>query len=136
VTLLVLAIDQDLAEDMYEACKVFRQMRARRGYPRQPGEQFLQFEELLNQAARGVSNQQESSIGNTVQTSAQDDLNDRAFLSRADAAMLTGFSEATIDRRIRNGDLRALRPAGRSVRIARVDLDEFMARQKPSKDAA
>ncbi len=58
------------------------------------------------------------------------------WLSKREAAELTGYSEKTIDRAIRRGLLRRARNGVRSVRIAYTDLIRFMngGRQREASD--
>jgi excisionase family DNA binding protein len=89
--------------------------------------------ELEDAVVRIVNGRQQASPSVTVPTTSvtvpadqQDDVSEPDFLTRDDVRRITRTSLATVDRWIASGQLPSCR-RGRIRRIARADLDEFLA---------
>jgi excisionase family DNA binding protein len=118
--LVVLTVDRDLAGHLAVALRSYRASLERLGAAQPPGLADLEA------AVVGVVGAQDASGGVTVPGVENDSLCDRQYLSRADVGRLTGASLATVDRWIGSGRLRSAK-LGRCRRVARVDLDAFVA---------
>jgi excisionase family DNA binding protein len=120
-SLLVLAVDRDVAGHITVAINRHRADLRKRRMPEPPG--LADFEAV---ALEIVNKPQEASATVNVRGGPDDDLHDRIFLTRADVQRLTGVSLATVDRWLRSGDLPSVKQ-GRVRRIARTDLNQFLA---------
>lgn len=121
VDLLVCAVDRDTAGHL--AVALHRHVDALEKSCLVVPPAIAQFAEMALQI---VNRPQEASTSIGRLDSVEDDLREREFLSRTDIKRLTGSSLATIDRWVGSGQLPSSK-RGRTRRIARRDLDRFLA---------
>ena len=120
-SMLVLTLDGDLAGHLAVALRRHRTALRKRDMAEPPG-----LADLEAAAAEVVTSTQQASRAFTVPSVAEDDRDDRAYLTRKDVCDLTGASLSTIDRWLKSGRLPSSRH-GRIRRVARVDLERFLA---------
>lgn len=118
MSLLVLALDADVAGHVAVAIRRHRSALAKNGLAEPPA-----LADLEAAALEIVSKRQEASPGVTVTGDMQD--GERDYLTRIDVHRLTGASLSTVDRWIASGQLPSTR-RGRVRRVSRVDLDRFL----------
>lgn len=119
--LFVVALDRDVAGHLAVALRRHRDSLREHGL----GEPAA-LAQLEAAAMSVVTSRQQASVNVTDSYGTDDGLHERQWLTRHDAHRLTGASVSTVDRWIRDGKLRSTR-RGRSRRIARADLDAFLA---------
>jgi excisionase family DNA binding protein len=119
--MLVLTLDRSVAGHLAVAIRRHRSSLRQHRLDEPP-----ELAELEKAALQVVSSHQEASGRSIVLTGAHDDLSDRQFFTRRDVQRLTGVSLSTVDRWIAGGQLPASHK-GRLRRIARADLDRFLA---------
>lgn len=120
MSLLVIALDRDVAGHLAVALRRHRGQLARLGYAEPPG--LADLETL----AQGVAKSHNESPGVSRLTVPDDDDSDRDYLTRNDISRRTGTSLSTVDRWIATGALPSVK-RGRTRRVNRVDLDQFLA---------
>jgi excisionase family DNA binding protein len=118
--MLVCTLDRDVAGHLAVALSRHSADLKKRGMAVPPG--LLRLTEMALQV---VNSNQQASAGVSDYGQPDDGLNDRSHLSRTDVQRLSGASLSTVDRWISSGSLRSVKH-GRTRRVARTDLDEFL----------
>jgi excisionase family DNA binding protein len=124
VGLLAIRLDPDVAGHLAVAVRRHREVLDRLGRASPPA--LAELEELLVAVARGGPEQSGAAAavnGANVRSV------DHDWLTPDECSLATGLSPRTIGRRIAAGDIRSSK-IGRSRRINRGDLDQFMQGQR------